>query len=151
MGDVMIGGILFSLLAAFALGSGQVLARKSVLTLPSAVAAWISMFVIVVLLNVTALITHGPQGYTGIPLSFYFWVTLMAIFSFITGMYFSFAAMKRATVTIIAPIIACNALFSLMLAIVLGGERPNLQTILGALLIMIGVSVILTDRHRAIR
>jgi drug/metabolite transporter (DMT)-like permease len=144
-------GIFFALLAALALGSGSVIARKAMFVVSVPVAFVVSLGVILAAIGSMAMIVEGPSAFIGLPLTFYLSITLLAVLGYVTGQFFHFTALSKTAVTIVAPIVAGNALFSLLFAVTLGGERPNAPTVLGAFIIVAGVVIILTDRNRVMR
>ena len=144
-------GIFFALLAALSLGGSQVLARRAMFHLPVSVTVVLSMLVIMVGVASMGLIIEGPSAFLGLPGEFFLWVALLAVFSYVTGQLLLFTALHYANVAIAAPIVAGHALFSLLFAVTLGGERPNLPTVLGAFVIVAGVTIILSDRNRLLR
>ncbi len=144
-------GIFFALLAALCLGGSQVVARRAMFHLPVSMTVVVSIVVIVVVVGGMGLIIEGPSAFLGLPGEFFLWVALLAAFSYVTGHLLLFTALHYASVTVAGPIVAGNALFSLLFAVTLGGERPNLPTVLGAFIIVAGVTIILSDRKRMLR
>ncbi|MBM3939615.1 MAG: hypothetical protein FJ318_01720 [SAR202 cluster bacterium] len=143
-------GIALALLATLAWGAGDVFVRKATFGAVTPLVAVGALAVMVAVLGVAAFATVGWGGLTPDGARFYLLAGLMGIFAHLTGTLFYFHAMRRAGLSIVSPIIGIQPLVSIGLAMALGGERPNLPTVLAALLIVAGVIVIITDKRAGV-
>ena len=141
-------GIALTLLATLGWGAGDVFARKAMFgASPSTVLS--SMIAIsMVSLGIVGLFLEGAAAFGTIDLRFLGLVLLMGALTWVTGNLLYFHGMKRAGVIIAAPILGAVPLPAIGLAIVFGNEQPNAWVILGAVLIVLGVSILVTDRKR---
>ena len=140
-------GIVFALMAALGWGAGDVFARRALDHMPSGLAMILALFIIVPTLASLALIVHGLSAFTSLPLAFYGLAALGGALGYVTGQVLHLAAMNKAGVTLTAPLIGASPLLAMFMGVTLGGERPNLPTVVGAFVIVAGVVVLLTDRR----
>jgi drug/metabolite transporter (DMT)-like permease len=140
-------GIVFALMAALGWGAGDVFARRALDHMPSGLAMTLAMFVIVPTLVGLALLVHGPSAFTGLPLVFYALAALGGALGYVSGQLLHLAAINKAGVTLTAPLIGAAPLLAMLMGVTLGGERPNLPTVVGAFVIVAGVVILLTDRR----
>ena len=147
----MLLGMTFALLAALSWGSSDVFARRAMAHMPISVLMVMSMVIILLGTGSLALLTSGVSAFTGLSPVFFGWVALMAVFGYITGVMLQFLGLRTAGVGLVAPIIGgATPLFALLLAVTLGSERPSLATVAGALIIVTGIVLIVSDRKRVI-
>lgn len=139
-------GIIFALMATVGWGAGDVFARRALYHMSSSLAMTLAMFVIVPTLVGLALIVHGVSAFTGLPLAFYGLAALGGVLGYVSGQLLHLAAMNKAGVTLTAPLIGAAPLLAMLMAVTLGGERPNLATVVGAFVVVTGVVILLTDR-----
>ena len=143
--------LVLSLLAALGWGTGDVFSRKAALYAPAGLVV-IGMTALAAFgLGLGALVIHGPAVFVDGPWHFYALVALMGLTSYAGGQLFYLFGMQRAGVTITAPIIGAVPLIAVTLAVGFGGERPNAQTVVGAIVIVAGIMVVMTDRNRVLR
>jgi drug/metabolite transporter (DMT)-like permease len=140
-------GIIFALMATVGWGAGDVFARRALDHMTSSLAMTLAMFVIVPTLVGLALLVHGPSAFAGLPLAFYGLAALGGVLGYVSGQLLHLAAMNKAGVTLTAPLIGAAPLLAMLMAVTLGGERPNLPTVVGAIVVVAGVVVLLTDRR----
>lgn len=135
-------GVAFSLGAAIAYGSSQVLTRQSVGQLaPPLVGSFIALgfgtlgFAI---LSIRSLGTRGEHFWRGAA-----FFAGAGVFS-ATGVGLLFVALSQGEVVVISPVVATNPLFTLVMASVLlrGVERITSRVVVGALLVVAGVVVL---------
>lgn len=143
-------GILLSLMATFAWGAGDVFARKAMFTVGTETVLLVVIVVLAVVLGVMTLTTQGLNAFASLELRAIALTAASGFFAWVTGNFLYFHAMKRAGVTLAAPILGSGPLFAIALAVIFAGERPNIATLVGAGAIVIGVAVILTDRKRVL-
>jgi drug/metabolite transporter (DMT)-like permease len=144
-------GIVLTLLAAVGWGAGDVFARKAMFgASPTTVLA--SMIALsAVSLGSVGLFVEGPAAFGAIGLRFLGLVLIMAALTWVTGNLLYFHGMKRAGVIIAAPILGAAPLPAIGLAIIFGNERPNAWVLLGAISIVLGVAILVTDRKQVLR
>ena len=144
-------GIALALAAAVGWGAGDVFARRAMFRASAGVVLTVSL---VVLVTGVAVVTVASVGWRALAVDswrFYALAALLAVFVFVLATMLYFQAMRRCGVTIASPILGAGPLATVLFAVLLRAERPNLPTIAAALLIVAGVLVILTDRHRVLR
>ena len=144
-------GILLSIVAMLAWGAGDVFVRRAMFDVSAELVVVVVVGMVAVVLGVVIVSTEGLAGFGGIELAYLGVVAVMGALGWVTGNLFYFHGLRRAGVTLAAPILGAGPLFAIALAVVFAGERPNLATLGGALAVVIGVAVILTDRKRVLR
>lgn len=144
-------GILLAIVATLAWGAGDVFVRRAMFTASAELVVIVVVGMVAAVLGVMIVSTQGFAAFGGIELAFVGMVAVMGALIWVTGNLFYFHGMKRAGVTLAAPILGAGPLFAIALAVIIAGERPNLATVLGAFAVVIGVGVILTDRKRVLR
>ena len=144
-------GIALTLVAAVGWGAGDVFARKALFN-ASETAVLASMIALTALsLGLVGLVLKGPGAFVGLGLRFFALAVVMGLLTWVLGNLMNFHAMQRAGVVITAPILGAVPLPAIFLAVTLGGERPDVWVIVGAITIVGGVIVLLTDRDRVLR
>ena len=144
-------GVALALLATVGWGIGDVMARRAMFHAPPGLVLIVATVLVIVALGVLGVLAHGPGAFTDLPPVFFGLVALMGVFAYVTGQLFYLMGIRRAGLVVAAPIIGTTPLFAVALAVVLGGERPGVATLVGASIVVAGVIVILTDRNRARR
>ena len=144
-------GILLAIVATLAWGAGDVLVRRAMFSVSAELVLIVVVGMVAVVLGVVIVSTEGLAAFGDIELAFVGIVAVMGALTWVTGNLFYFHGMKRAGVTLAAPILGAGPLFAIALAVVFAGERPNLATVMGAFAVVLGVGVILTDRNRVLR
>jgi len=143
-------GIALTLVATVGWGAGDVFARKAMFG-ASATTVLASMITLTIIaLGIVGLFLEGPSAFGAIDLRFLGVVAIMGSLTWVTGNLLYFHGMKRAGVTIAAPILGAAPLAAITLAIVFGGEDPNPWVLLGAVIIVLGIGILMTDRNRAL-
>ncbi len=144
-------GIILALVATLGWGAGDVFVRRAMFgaTPESVLIAVVGM--VAAVLGVVIVATEGFAAFGDIRPAFVGVAAVMGALAWVTGNLFYFHGMKRAGVTLASPILGAGPLFAIALAVVIAGERPNLATVAGAVAVVIGVVVILTDRNRVLR
>ena len=144
-------GILLAIVAMLAWGAGDVFVRRAMFGASAELVLIVIIGMVAAALGVVIVSTGGLAAFGSIELAFIGIVAVMGALSWVTGNLFYFHGMRRAGVTLAAPILGTGPLFAIALAVVFAGERPNMATVAGALAIVIGVGVVLTDRNRVLR
>jgi drug/metabolite transporter (DMT)-like permease len=143
-------GLILALIASVGWGIGDVFVRKAMDGASPTIVLCAVIGLVLVALGVlglaldgfAALFNHGPR--------FYLLVAMMGTFTWLTGNLLYFHGIKRAGIIIAAPIIGAAPLPSIALAVMIGGESPNGWVVLGAVLVVLGVGVLVTDRERVV-
>ncbi len=144
-------GILLAIVATLAWGAGDVFVRRAMFAVSAELVVVVVVGMVATVLGVVAVSTGGIAAFGGIDLSSLGIIAVMGVLAWVTGNLFYFHGLRRAGVTLAAPILGAGPLFAIALAVVFAGERPNLPTLIGAFAVVIGVAVILTDRNRVLR
>ena len=144
-------GIRLAIAAAFGWGAGDVFVRRAMFgARPEAVAVVVAGLVLLALAALVAV--AGGAGGFGVPNAAFLVATaVMGLLTWLGGNLLYFHGMQRAGVVVVAPILGLIPIVSIALAVTLGGERPSVATLAGALAIVTGVAVVLTDRRRVLR
>ena len=141
-------GILLAIAAAFGWGAGDVFVRRAMFgARPEAVTVVVAGMV----LSILAVLVVVTGGFAVPEASFLVATAVMGLLTWLTGNLLYFHGMQRAGVVVVAPLLGMIPIFSIALAVTLGGERPSVATLAGALAIVTGVAVVLTDRRRVLR
>ena len=144
-------GILLAIAATLAWGAGDVFVRRAMFVVSAELVVVVVVGMVAVVLGAVSISTGGIAAFGGIALSSLGIIAVMGALAWVTGNLFYFHGLRRAGVTLAAPILGAGPLFAIALAVVFAGERPNLLTLIGAVAVVIGVAVILTDRNRVLR
>ena len=144
-------GILLAIVATFAWGAGDVFVRRAMFAVSPELVVVVVVGMVALVLGTVIVWTGGVAAFGGIELAFVGVAAVMGALAWVTGNLFYFHGMKRAGVTLAAPILGASPLFAIAFAVLFAGERPNLATVAGAFAVVIGVGVILTDRKRVLR
>ena len=144
-------GVLLAIAAAFGWGAGDVFVRRAMFgARPEAVTVVVAGMVLLAL-AVLVVVTGGASGFAVPGTSFLAAVAVMGLLTWLSGNLLYFHGMQRAGVVVVSPILGMIPIFSIALAVTLGGERPSVATLAGALAIVTGVAVVLTDRRRVLQ
>ena len=141
-------GVLFALLAALGWGSGDVMFRRALARASTSMVLLVNSFFVLFVLGLTTLVLHGTDGFSILTPRLFGLIALMGALAYLTGLMLFLQGIRRAGVTIAAPIIGAAPLVSLFLGVTLGGERPGALTVVGAFVIVAGIVVIVSERNR---
>ena len=144
-------GILLAIVATLAWGAGDVFVRRAMFAVSAELVVVVVVGMVAVVLGVVTVSTEGLTAFGGVELASLGIIAVMGALAWVTGNLFYFHGLRRAGVTLAAPILGAGPLFAIALAVVFAGERPNLLTVAGAFAVVAGVAVILTDRNRVLR
>lgn len=139
-------GIALTLVATFAWGAGDVFARRAMFDASPELVLVVVVGAVAAALGAAVFVGYGAPGFRAGGLEFFGFVMLTGLLAWVTGNLFYFHGLKRAGVTLAAPVLGAGPLFAIALAVTVGGERPNLETLAGAGAIVAGVGLILTRR-----
>ncbi len=144
-------GILLAIVATVAWGAGDVFVRRAMFSASAESVVIVVVGMVAATIGVVIIATEGAAAFLALPPSVVATAALMGALAWVTGNLFYFHGMRRAGVTLAAPILGAGPLAAIALAVVFAGERPNLPTVAGAVAVVAGVIVILTDRNRVLR
>ena len=144
-------GILLAIAAALAWGAGDVFARRAMFgARPEAVTVVVAGMVLLAL-GALGVVSAGAGAFAAPSVAFVGLTAAMGLLAWLGGNLLYFHGMQRAGVVVVAPLLGITPLFAIALAVTLGGERPSVATLAGALASVAGVVVVLTDRRRVLR
>ena len=143
-------GIALALVATLCWGAGDVFARKAMFNASAEVVLLVTVAMVAAVLGIVGLAMEGADAFVASRTSFYALVALMGFLAYLTGNLFYFHGMRRAGVTVVAPVLGASPLFAILLAVVIGGEQPATATLVGAVAIFVGVGIIMSDRGRSV-
>jgi drug/metabolite transporter (DMT)-like permease len=144
-------GLILALLATLGWGAGDVFARKAMTHVPASAVVLGMAALIVATLAVAVGLTDGLASLMRLPWYVYALAAVMGFLAHLGGQLLYLWGMQRAGLTIAAPIIGAVPLIAVFLAVVLGGERPSVPTLVGAFVIVGGIILLVTDRNRVLR
>ncbi|MEX2599424.1 MAG: DMT family transporter [Dehalococcoidia bacterium] len=144
-------GILLALLATLGWGASDVFARKAMRRISPRAVTVAMAGLIAVFLAFAIAVTDGLGVLLQLPWYAYVLTALMGFLAYVGGQYMYLLGMQRAGLAIAAPILSTVPLVSVFLAVALGGERPNAPTVAGAIIIVAGILLVITDRNRVLR
>ncbi|MYA51724.1 MAG: DMT family transporter [Chloroflexi bacterium] len=144
-------GILLAIVATLGWGAGDVFVRRAMFAVSPELVVVVVVGMVAAVLGIVAVSTEGVAAFGSVELAALGTIAVMGALAWVTGNLFYFHGLRRAGVTLAAPILGAAPLFAIALAVVFAGERPNLLTVVGAFVVVIGVAVILTDRNRVLR
>ena len=136
-------GIALALLAALAWGTGGIFVRLGALQLKASTGTFISILSSLVLVVIVAFTFNLPD-FASLSLITIVWFGLIGVINFRLGRYFNYIGIQRIGVARATPIIAVSPLFALALAVPFLGESVNIFIIAGTLLIIGGVSLLVS-------
>jgi drug/metabolite transporter (DMT)-like permease len=144
-------GIALTLIATVAWGAGDVFARKAMFGASAALVLSSMITLTIIALGIVGLILEGPAAFAAIDLRFLVLAAIMGGLTWVTGNLLYFHGMKRAGIIIAAPILGAAPLAAIALAVVFGGESPNPWVLVGAVTIVLGIGILMTDRDRVLK
>ena len=143
-------GIALVLVATVAFGLGDVLARKALYTTAPGLVVVATAATVAVTLAVLVVSLEGVAVLTSQTAAFYGFTALMGFLASVTGQTLYFHGLHRVGITLAAPMLGAAPLFAIVLAVVIAGERPGIATVAGAVVIVLGVVVLVSERDRVV-
>lgn len=137
--------IVFALLAAVGWGAGAVFARLGLQHMRSTTGTVVSLAAGVATVGTLALAVNRDIMFT-LPVVTLLWFLLLGTINYPLGRYFSFLGVHLAGVSRASPILAAAPVVAVILGITLGGESLTPFIAMGAVLIIGGVVLIVTER-----
>ena len=138
--------VLMALLAAFWFATGSIFARLAGQRVPVLTGTGVSVWASLLLAAVPALILDLP-GFARISMAGFLWIALLALVNYPLARTFNYAAIGRIGAARASPLFSSSPLWSIVLAMVFLGERPNALIIGGTLAIVAGIVLIVTERR----
>ena len=143
-------GIALVLVATVAFGLGDVLARKALFTTAPGLVVVATATTVLITLAALVVTLEGVAVLTSQTAAFYGFTALMGFLASVTGQTLYFNGLDRAGITLAAPMLGAAPLFAIFLAVVIANERPGVATVGGALIIVLGVVVLVSERDRVV-
>ena len=139
-------GILFALGASTVWGMANVWIRLALRDMRPTTSAVFSLFAGLLLLIPLSLLLHYDD-LTAMTLGAVVAVFLYGMTNFLMGRFLNYSAISRIGLSRSVPIVSASPVPALLLAILLLGEEVNLLLIVGALVVLSGVLLIVTERR----
>jgi drug/metabolite transporter (DMT)-like permease len=143
--------LLLVLMATVTWGMGDVFARRAMFGARTETVLVAIIAMVVVSLGATGLVLEGAAVFSPSGLRFLALTATMGVLAWVGGNLLYFHALKLAGVVIAAPILGAAPLFAIGMAVAFGGESPGAATLAGAVLIVVGVAVLVTDRDSVVQ
>lgn len=131
-------GVVYSLLSAASFGFNNVATRRTVLAASATIAVYASAFLGLPLFLVASVVTGEAFQAGRVPLGGYFWLAASGIVHFILGRYCNYRSIGAIGSNRSQPIQASNLVFTVLISVLFLAERPQLHTLVGTALIMLG-------------
>ena len=139
-------GIALSLLAAAGFGLGTVLIRKALEWVSPYIATLISLVIGVTVLGIFCSLYFGIEIFSQTKSVYIVTCILGLLVTAAAGCFLT--AIKLAGAGFASPILGASPIFSIGLALTFKGEQPELLALIGALIIVFGVIILVTDSKR---
>lgn len=135
-----------ALVAAFGFATGSIFARLAGRGVPVLIGTGLSVWASLALAAIPALILDLP-GIARISTAGFLWIALLALVNYPVARTFNYAAIGRIGAARASPLFSSSPLWSIVLAVIFLGERPNGLIIGGTLAIVAGIVLIVTERR----
>ena len=139
-------GILFALGASTVWGMANVWIRLALRDMRPTTSAVFSLFAGLLLLIPLSFLLHWDD-LTAMTLGAVVAVFFYGMTNFLMGRFLNYSAISRIGLSRSVPIVSASPVPALLLAILLLGEEVNLLLIVGALVVLSGVLLIVTERR----
>jgi DME family drug/metabolite transporter len=143
-------GILLAFCGAMGWGVSTIFVRLALQHMPAWLGVLLSMLSGLIFAFSVSLLLN-PSDFSSLPLAVFGWFVLLGFISFPMGRFFSFSAVHLIGVSRTAPILATAPLFAAVWAITLGGERPSFLTLLGGIVVVLGVALVMSEARSQIQ
>jgi drug/metabolite transporter (DMT)-like permease len=138
-------GILLALSAALGFAVSAVFARVALRQMRVTTGTLFSMVVGAAVVLVIALALH-PKAFVQVGIIGFLWILLYSFLNFPVGRLFNFTGVQLVGASRASTIIASSPLFTMVLAVTIGGESVNLAIVLGTLAVIAGCGLIVSQR-----
>lgn len=138
-------GILLALSAALGFAVSAVFARVALRHMRVTTGTLFSMVVGAVVVLVIAVALH-PHEFVQVGIIGLLWILLYSFLNFPVGRLFNFTGVQLVGASRASTIIASSPLFTMVLAVTVGGESVNLAIVLGTLAVIAGCVLIVSQR-----
>ena len=144
MSDELIG-ISLALLAAVGWASSAIFARLGLQHVRNTTGTMVSMVTGLAVVGAVALPFYGGRILL-LPLVAFAWFALLGLLNFVLGRFVSYTALQLAGVARASPVISTSPLWATTIAIIFLNEAPTIFTLLGAVAIVGGLALIMSER-----
>ena len=144
MSDELIG-IALALLAAGGWASASIFARLGLQHVRNTTGTMVSMVAGLAVVGAVAIPFYGDR-IPALPLAAFGWFALLGLLNFPLGRFFSYTAMHLAGVARASPIVSTSPLWATIIAIIILNEAPTPLTLVGAVAIVGGLALIMSER-----
>ena len=139
-------GIIFGICAAFSWALGGVSVRIALQYLSPVLTTTVSLIVgffltFVIVLTIFPNEIHGIQG------PILLWLCLYGTLNFPLGRYLNYSSIRIVGVSRATPIFSISTVLAIVYGIILLDETVNAQLVLGAVVVLIGVLLIMSENH----
>ena len=138
-------GITLALLAAAGWATSSIFARLGLQHVRNTTGTMVSMVTGVVVVGAVALPFYGSRILL-LPLVAFAWFGLLGLLNFVLGRFFSYSAIHLAGVARATPIVSTSPLWAMIIAVIFLNEVPTLLTLVGAVTIVGGLALIMSER-----
>lgn len=139
-------GVLLALLAAHGWAAGAIFTRLGLQAgmrpAPGTLISLLFSFLAVVVLSIFT----DFSAIFSVPLPVILMMSVAGILNFPLGRLFNFLSVDRLGVARATPVLGASPLFAMILGAIFLNEIPNLYVLGGALLILAGISIIMSER-----
>lgn len=143
-------GLLLAFGGAVGWGASTIFVRLALQHIPASMGVLLSMFSgLIFAFSVTLVL--NLSDFSSLSLAVFGWFVLLGFISFPMGRFFSFSAVHLIGVSRSAPILATAPLFAAVWAITLGGERPGFLTLIGGIVVVLGVALVMSDASSQVK
>ncbi len=143
MSDELIG-ITLALLAAAGWATSSIFARLGLQHVRNTTGTMVSMVTGLVVVGAVALPFYGSRILL-LPLVAFAWFALLGLLNFVLGRFASYTAIHLAGVVRASPMVATSPLWATIIAIIFLNEAPTLLTLVGAVAIVGGLVLIMSE------
>ncbi len=138
-------GVALALLAAFMWGIAGILVRVALVQLQPTTGTVISLFAGFTMTMGLAVAFH-PEAFASLTVGLLASFAFYGLLNFPLGRFFNYSSIRLLGVSRATPIFSAAPLVSMILAVTLLGERLTLPLVIGALAVMAGVILIVSDQ-----
>ncbi len=141
-------GVVFAFCAALGFGTNQIFVRIATQRIPGPAAAFFSVVTGTVIAGTLALI-FSFEDFKGLPPIAFAWYIFLAFLHHPLARTLNFTAISMIGASRAAPLSAAAPVFSAVLAIAVLGERPSIVLYLGTLVVIAGMTLVVTGGRQA--
>lgn len=139
-------GIIFGICAAFSWALGGVSVRIALQYLSPVLTTTVSL-IVGFFLTFVIVLTIFPNEIQGIQGPILLWLCLYGTLNFPLGRYLNYSSIRIVGVSRATPIFSISTVLAIVYGIILLDETVNAQLVLGAVVVLIGVILIMSENH----